>query len=160
MTTNKITEEFIERMGLSAQSDGLPRIAGRLFGFFIMEGGVHSFSEIAERLMVSRGSVSTNARILESLGILERITRPGDRQDYFQLSEDPYGKLLQGYVVRMRQNLDIVQRTTNKLSASNKNTHKRLQDMDRFYSTAIDNTLTILDSWTTSGKPGSKSKKS
>lgn len=156
MTNKKIAEEFIERMGLSAQSDGLPRIAGRIFGFFIMEGGVHSFSEIAERLLVSRGSVSTNARILESLGILERITRPGDRQDYFELSEDPYGKLLQGYVIRMRQNLDIVERTSKKLSATSKKTHKRLQEMDRFYRTAIDNTLVILDSWNTNGKSNSK----
>ena len=37
-TTDEAVGEFIERMGVIAQADGLPRIAGRLMGFFVIHG--------------------------------------------------------------------------------------------------------------------------
>src|SRR5690606_21420618 len=59
---------FIEQMGMSAQADGVPRIAGRIFGYFVINGGPISFTQLAQELQVSRASVSTNLRILASIG--------------------------------------------------------------------------------------------
>ncbi|MEQ8747708.1 hypothetical protein [Pyruvatibacter sp.] len=100
--------DLIERMGFMAQADGIPRIAGRLWGLFVIVGDVLSFSEIAETLKISRGSVSTNARILENLDILERRTVPGERQDYFAMRQEPYFSLLKSSVKRQREKMDIV----------------------------------------------------
>lgn len=88
--------EFVERMGVQAQGDGLPRIAGRLMGLMVLEEGPLAFGELAKRLQVSRGSISTNARLLEGMGILERVALPGERGDYFQLADDPYRALIEG----------------------------------------------------------------
>lgn len=88
--------EFVERMGVLAQSDGLPRIAGRLMGLMVLERGPLAFGELAECLQVSRGSISTNARLLEGMGVLERVAKPGERGDYFQLANDPYHALIEG----------------------------------------------------------------
>ena len=145
--TEKTVQEFIERMGIAAQADGLPRIAGRMFGYFVIEGGTHSFSELADQLSVSRGSVSTNARLLEALGILERITRPGDRQDYFRLADDPYGQLMQGYSERMRKISQIVDETLNAMPRSQQASRIRLGEMKRFYETAVDYCCAVLKKW-------------
>ena len=72
-----VSENFIERMGMIAQADGLPRIAGRIMGLIILEGGPYSFGELAKRLSVSRGSISTNTRLLENMGVIERTAKPG-----------------------------------------------------------------------------------
>lgn len=101
-------EEFVERMGLIAEGDGLSRIAGRIMGLMIIDGGPLSFTELAEQLAVSRGSISTNTRFLEHLGVIERVARRGDRQDYFQLATAPYVRLLQGSVDRAMKALSIV----------------------------------------------------
>jgi DNA-binding transcriptional regulator GbsR (MarR family) len=37
--------------------------------------------ELAERLKVSRGSIGADCRLLESIGVIKRAARPGDRQD-------------------------------------------------------------------------------
>jgi DNA-binding transcriptional regulator GbsR (MarR family) len=79
-------ERFIERMGLEAEADGMPRIAGRVLGFLVTADAPASLEEIAERLQVSRGSVSTNCRLLEQIGAAERIALPGDRRDYYALA--------------------------------------------------------------------------
>ena len=124
---NKKSEKFIEGMGIVAQSDGLPRIAGRLIGLMVLEAGPFSFSDLATRLEVSRASISTNTRLLEDMGVIERIGRLGDRQDYFQLAKDPYAKLLHGLVFRMNKAEQLVGATQNDLP---KGAHqKRLKEL-------------------------------
>ena len=128
---------FIEQMGLSSEADGLPRIAGRMWGFFIIHGGPVSFAELADRLKVSRGSISTNARILRDLGIIERITLPGDRQDYYQLADEPYTRMLQGYMGRMQRMCINANKVREALPAERGDAKKRLAEMARFYNAAV-----------------------
>jgi len=87
-------DDFIEKVGLICERDNLPRIAGRVLGFLIVEEGAFSLRELAERLQVSRASVSTNARMLTEIGLAERVARPGDRQDYYQLAPNPFHRML------------------------------------------------------------------
>jgi DNA-binding transcriptional regulator GbsR (MarR family) len=82
------TANFIERMGVVLEADGLPRIAGRIFGLLLISEGARSLDDLAGELRVSKGSVSTNTRLLEQRGILERICRPADRRDYYRVPAD------------------------------------------------------------------------
>jgi len=85
---NAQTADFIERMGLALESDGLPRIAGRIFGLLLVSEDCRSLDDLAAALGVSKGSVSTNARLLEQRGVLERNSRPSDRRDYYRVPPD------------------------------------------------------------------------
>jgi DNA-binding transcriptional regulator GbsR (MarR family) len=88
------TSRFIEQFGLLFERDGHPRIAGRLTGYLLVAEGSHSLDEIAEELDVSKASVSTDARRMESHGLLERISRPGDRRDYYRIAPDAFRTML------------------------------------------------------------------
>ena len=136
--------EFIERMGMIAQADGLPRIAGRLMGFFVIHGGPVSFSELSERLQVSRASVSNNTRLLEGLGVIERTSRPGDRQDYFRIADAPYRRLLEGVVERMGRASQAAGAAERDLPADWTDARRRLAELSDFYSSAEQNTRNIL----------------
>ena len=81
-------QDFIERMGLTLEEDGLPRIAGRIFGLLLLSDEPHSLDDLAAELQVSKGSVSTNARLLEQRGLLEQVCRPGDRRDYYRVPSE------------------------------------------------------------------------
>ena len=94
MTAFNLREEFVEKMGLIFQADGMPRIAGRILGLLVFEGRAFSFAELAETLGVSRGSISTNARILSDKGMIERVGMPADRQDYYQFTEESFESIL------------------------------------------------------------------
>src|SRR3982751_1902013 len=85
---NEPIAHFIERMGLALESDGMPRIAGRIFGLLLVSEDSLSLDELAADLGVSKASVSTNARLLEQRGVLERISRPADRRDYYRIPPD------------------------------------------------------------------------
>jgi DNA-binding transcriptional regulator GbsR (MarR family) len=88
-------QQFIERIALTLEADGLPRIAGRIFGFLLVHHGAHSLDDLAEALQASKASVSTNARLLEQGGLIQRVGAPGDRRDYYQMGDDAWERMLQ-----------------------------------------------------------------
>ena len=96
-------DNFIEQMGVITQTDGGPRIAGRIFGLLLAEGRPFGLNEMAERLQISKASASTNARLLLGSGMLHLTARAGDRQDYYELGADPYGRMIDTISVRMRE---------------------------------------------------------
>jgi len=130
---NKIREEFIEQIGIAAQDDGMPRIAGRLMGLMIFDGEKRSFSDLAKELKVSRGSISTNARLLQQLGVIEKVGVPGDRQEYYQLGENPYQMILQGAGVRARKQHAYAKKISAILPTDSNGTQMRLKEYEQFY---------------------------
>ncbi|RBP50637.1 GbsR/MarR family transcriptional regulator [Arenicella xantha] len=135
--------EFIEYTGLAMQADGLPKIAGRIFGLLIISDDLLSFSSIAETLQVSRGSVSTNTRLLESLGIARRVSLMGERQDYFRLPDNPYSSLIEGFAGRTRNYLRALDKTLNK-APEDSFAWKRLKNHKTFYETAQSNSELLI----------------
>ena len=96
-------QEFIERAGMLWEDDGLPRIAGRIFALALISKEARSLDEIASVLGVSKASVSNDTRLLERLGFIERVSRPGDRKDYYQSSERSFERAIAERVRRMDQ---------------------------------------------------------
>ena len=140
-------DAFIEDLGLAIEEDGLPRIAGRILGLLIVEEGPFRFDEIAERLQVSRGSVSTNTRMLEQRGLLERYTLPGERRDLFRLCDDLYGRLLERSLERLYRRQAIIERCRAGVRDEQPFAAARLGEMSRFYRLAIENNQNIIERW-------------
>ena len=127
---------FIEQMGLMYESDNLPRIAGRVLGLLLVEDGPYSLRELADRLQVSRASVSTNARILTEIGVVDRVAKPGDRQDYYQLSRSPFHQLLTGKVRAMNQARAFFSEAAESFPADRGPAKHRLCKLAEFYGAA------------------------
>ena len=141
---DQAAKDFIERMGLMTEADGLPRIAGRIMGFLVIHGGPFSFAELADRLKVSRSSVSVNTRLLEDLGAIERVAHSGDRQDYFALRPNAYARILGRYVQRMEHAREMVENTIDRLPQDWTGAQARLADLLAFYEANIARTRDMI----------------
>ena len=87
---------YIEEIGVLFENTGLPRMAGRMFGWLLIaDPPYQSPSEIAEVLLASKGSVSTTVRLLTQIGMIERYVIPGERHDHFRLREDALHRTVQ-----------------------------------------------------------------
>ena len=98
MTGNLRDEEknFVEEVGVVFEQTGLPRMAGRVFGWLLISDPLYqSSAELAEALMASKGSISTTTRLLIQIGLVERFVRPGERYDHFRLREDALQRTIQ-----------------------------------------------------------------
>lgn len=136
-------ENFIEEMGLISQDDGKPRIAGRIYGLLFIEGGPRSLVEMAERLQVSRASVSTNARMLADAGLLRRTSQPGDRQDYYELAANPHRRILDSRSERMRKAADRIAEASTMFGDSNAEMGERVRRLARLYNQYA----SFIDDW-------------
>lgn len=99
---------FIEEMGLFAQDEGAPRIAGRMLGYLLVEGEPRSLSVMAEALAISKASASTNARLLERKGAVRRVSKPGQRGDAYEALEEPGLATIQNLAQRFRAKADRI----------------------------------------------------
>ena len=130
--TADVRREFIEKIGLISQAEGMPRIAGRLFGMLVFDGELVSFGDLATRLDVSRASISTSIRLLEERGLVKRIAKSGERQDFFQLAPAPYTTMLKLSQMRIQLTRDDIVQTIKSLPES-PDVKARLADYARFY---------------------------
>ncbi len=142
-----VDDKFIEKLGLLFEGEGLPRIAGRLMGLLILSEGPCQAADLSEKLRVSHGSISTNTRLLERLGVIERVILPGDRAASYQLTDDPYGSLLSGQLERTRRIHAVVAETRRALPITRREERKRLGGMERFYRMAVRATEDLLARW-------------
>ncbi|MET1756815.1 MarR family transcriptional regulator [Novosphingobium sp. RD2P27] len=104
----KAIDRFVERLGLMSERNGSTRTLGRIFAILMTADRPLSFSEIAQRLQISRGGMSMNARSLVEQRLIERVSLPGERQDYFQLPQDLWRRLFER---RMRQDKELFDTT-------------------------------------------------
>jgi len=79
-------KQFVEEVGIVFEQTGLPRMAGRILGWLMISNPPHqTTSELTEALLASKGSISTMTRLLIRIGLIERISLPGQRRDYFRI---------------------------------------------------------------------------
>lgn len=86
---SKEKQAFIDEMAATVERVfGLPRMGGRLWAvLLITDREFLSAEELMERVHASRGSVSTMMRTLENIGLVNRVTRRGDRRYYYKATE-------------------------------------------------------------------------
>lgn len=87
-TVEDIRNELIDHIGEKAERFGLPRIAGQMEGLLLLSEGRLSLDDIADRLEVSKASVSTNIRLLERWKVVRRVYNRGDRKNYYEIAGD------------------------------------------------------------------------
>ena len=77
--------ELIEEFGLLHEQMGGTRMTGRVSGWLLLcEPPVQSLTEIADGLGVSKAAVSGAARLLLTGRIVERVSEPGQRGDFYR----------------------------------------------------------------------------
>lgn len=78
-------------------SAGMPRMPARVMMALVGspdEG--YTAAELAERLGVSAAAVSGAVRYLQSMRLIGRISRPGDRRDRYDLADDAWHDVVTG----------------------------------------------------------------
>jgi DNA-binding transcriptional regulator GbsR (MarR family) len=132
-TLDERTAHFIETMGLALESDGLPRIAGRIFGLLLVSEDPRSLDDLAAELRVSKGSVSTNARLLEQRGVLEQVSRPADRRDYYQVPRDLFSHTMAQRLARWQRFHEAIGSARRSLPIQSSQVLERLEEYQKAY---------------------------
>ena len=85
---NKFQTEFAKTVGMLASQFSLNPTVGQIYGLLYMSSKPVSLNEMVEKLRISKGSVSTNVRILESWGAVRKVWVDNSRKDYYEANPE------------------------------------------------------------------------
>lgn len=153
---DRSTAQFVETMGLALEADGLPRIAGRIFGLLLVSEDALSLDEMAAELRVSKGSVSTNTRLLEQRGVLEQVSRPADRRDYYRVPQDLFSHTMAQRLDRWQRFHETIGAARTSLPIRSPEVRERLEEYEKAYAYMSQVIREALARWQTGGERMSK----
>jgi DNA-binding transcriptional regulator GbsR (MarR family) len=98
-------EHFTQAMSRIAHFWGFPQAMGALYAAIYLAPEPSSLDELVAEVGVSKGTVSTNVRALERLGMVHRHLRVGDRRDYY-VAETDFWLIVRG-ILRQREQTEF-----------------------------------------------------
>ena len=141
------TDEFVEQIAVILQTDGMPRVAGRLFGLLLVSAEPRSLDELAKKLRVSKASISVNARLLEEKGIVERVGRQADRRDYYQIADDILERMLEQRIAKIRRVQRSLADVRARCTFGHQTVRSRLENLELAHNHLLEATGQTLDTW-------------
>ena len=125
---------YVEDFGLYFEQFGLARTAGRMLGWLLVCDPPHqTMDELVEVLQVSKSSISTTSRMLMYIGLVSKVSFPGERKDYYRISENAW---VQGWEAKNNQTTEMklmAVRGLNLLPEDDSERRERLQEMHDLY---------------------------
>ncbi len=123
-------QHFVEEVGLLFETLGFPKMAGRVFGWLLISSPPHqSPGELATILQASKGSISTMTRLLEQIGLIERVSLPGQRRDYFRIKPNAWTEMTRRRMAQMTAFRQLAERGLELLQTDNPQLSDRLTEM-------------------------------
>lgn len=93
---------WVERVAMYLAVDGVPPIAGRILGWLmICDPPEQSAGQIAAAIGASRASLTTNMRVLTTMGFVTRRPRPGERTAYFRVDDDAWQRVVRRQIAAL-----------------------------------------------------------
>ena len=142
--------EFVEDVGLAMDGAGLPRAAGRVFGWLLVcDPPEQTATDLIEALESSTGGVSQSLRLLIHFKFVERFGRPGDRRSYYRVAPGAWERVMaaqQADTIRFRQ---LGERGLELLASAPGQRRRRLSEMTAFYSFLEKEMPALMQRWAT-----------
>lgn len=127
-------QHFVEDVGMAFEQAGLPRMAGRILGWLLIcDPPYQSSGELSEVLQASKGSISTMTQLLLQLGLIERLSLPGRRRDYFRIKPDSWSEIMKRRMVLVATFRRLADRGLELLNGHTPEQRERLEAMRSLY---------------------------
>lgn len=107
-SANEVRKHLVEVGGRMTQDLGLGRIFGQVLVYIYLSDGEKSLDDIGADLGLSKASVSIAARQLESLGLVSRVWKTGDKKNYYKTVNNLAAALQNGVLEVVRGKIRIV----------------------------------------------------
>lgn len=143
-TLTEKEQKLIDKLGLYYENYGIPRIGGKILGLLLVAEEPISAEQISKALNVSRGSVSTNLRLLVSAGIFEKHPRAGDRTDYYTVSDAAWDNAIRARIQGFIELKSIIEKNTEERK---ENSNRKLTEILRWTDVMIDGYKNTLEEW-------------
>ncbi len=124
----------MEQVSILLERDGLPRMAGRIFGWLLAcDPPEQTMEDLAAAVQGSKASMSTMTRLLVESGLVEKVRTPGSRRDQFRIRPGQWQKLWRARIELIHQATALTERGLDLLAGKPPALRARLEELHRQY---------------------------
>lgn len=139
--TSPAASQFVESWGSLGVLWGLNRSMARIHALFLVTDEPIELDQVARVLNISRGNASMCLKELRNWGVIQRVHKTGDRQDYYVAEPDVWTTFFRIAVERKKREFDPALNNLRHLLSEedfsdSPKTQKRLEEMEELFSTA------------------------
>jgi DNA-binding transcriptional regulator GbsR (MarR family) len=87
---DKAKMDFVQSWGAFGSHWGISKTMAQVHAFLLVTAEPITADELMEALLISRGNVNMNVRELIDWGLVSRITKAGERKEFFLAEKDIY----------------------------------------------------------------------
>lgn len=139
---------FVEDIALFFEHEGLPRMVGRVIGWLLIcDPPEQSPAELAAVLQASRSSISSATRMLTPSGLIKRVAKPGERQDYFRIDANAWAGMLRRRAAQTTDFRKLTGRGLELLEGASGRRRERLANVHELYEFLEQRLPAIFDEW-------------
>jgi DNA-binding transcriptional regulator GbsR (MarR family) len=140
--------EFVEEFGVMMDHMGSTRMLGRVWGaLMVADPPELSAEELAEFLQASRGSISHATRQLIELGLIQRVSKPGVRRDYFRMRENAWAKAYLNQMRSLDLLVELFRQGLNSMEDASPEAQASLREAIDFYQFWQQEYTSLLERW-------------
>ena len=146
---SKKEDQLIEKFGgFIEKNGGLPRIAGRIFGYLLIcDPPEQTAGQVIERLSIAKSSFSTMIRLLLATNLIEETSKPGERARYYKLKEQAYEDMLLKQLQSFSSIRVLFHEAKVLLKNKDSSVKKRVYEIDRLYGFLEEEMPLLIDKW-------------
>ena len=126
--------EYVESFGLFWEEAGLPRMTGRILSWLLICDPPHqSMHDLTAALQSSKSSISAGTRMLIRMGIIERVSLPGQRRDHYRIMPDTWSRVLEEKAQQFTDFRRLAEKALSLLEGASPARRQRLEEMRDLY---------------------------
>lgn len=137
-----VNDSTVAGLGRLARFFGFNEVMGRLYGTLLMSPEALSLDDLADKLQISKGSVSMNMRALERWGMAKEVWMRGDRKKYYKAESDLWQVIRNVLSSRERREvqlaLEVLSESVGKLQSAQDDLSPEEQELAKYYLERID----------------------
>lgn len=111
----RVKTRFISDLGHFFETYGGSEILGWIMGLLTFTADPLPLPEIAQELRISKAAASIHLRTLRQIGLVEKVSTPGDRRDFYLLHRDFEQGMLAGTLKKVQDGIFIWEKTVSAL---------------------------------------------
>ena len=139
---------YVEKVGRYFEQLTLPRMAGRIFGWLLIsESPLVSMRELVEALQASKSSISSMTHLLIRIELVELVSLPGERRDYYLIAANAWANSLNDRLAQAHAFRRLAEEGLALLEGSEPERRLRLEEMHSLYAFLEGELPKLLERW-------------
>jgi DNA-binding transcriptional regulator GbsR (MarR family) len=137
--------DFVDELGLLVESEGwMPRIAGRALGWLLVAPEPQSQADLCEVLQASGGAISAATRLLIAKGLVQKVSRPGDRRTYMKVPPNAWRVMEEDGLQTVRRYRSLADRARAAMPDGNDTGAQNIARMSAYFGIVEDRMRAVL----------------